>query len=397
MKLNRTSMIAAVGIVVVVYLLGLVAGLPSWATLLITAALLVLAAVVAKQRSAVPRPVQEIQPEPVRSEPESLPLASPSRAVADVRLPSSLADYQFSFSATVYWTPAGPGSRHVDLSSVAVNALLQRAKKCLTNLSPTEVSLSKHQLEAVLGQPEVDELQQVRTWADRIQLKLPDVDARHLQLLTDLKREQESSQLKRGLERDLRSYLKEDALLTPGSALVWWLAKNPDQVERSVELYPILKRLSEAAQGVLEERSAVDETATAAKNGFGPQIFSSGEYRPVEPLANGLPGYEAALEKLLEGCEEPERSYMASQLAYLEDSFQRTDRAARIREHFDVEPVAMVESDVPSPGEGPGTTEEDRSSEGPRSTDVRDGTDVPEEPLDGQRRQNHYREQFFAD
>jgi hypothetical protein len=196
--------------------------------------------------------------------------------------------------------------------------------------------------------------------------------------------------------------------------VVWWLAKNLDQVERSVELYPILKRLSEAAQGTLAERpmgehAAEAEPATAAVNGFGPQIFSSGEYRPAGPLATGLPDFETALEKLLEGCEESERSYIASQLAYLEESFQRPERAARIREHFDVEPVA-AESDPLSPVADTGATDAARSTDGARSTHVQHSingarnttdeprsTDGPREQIDGERRSDHYREQFFAD
>lgn len=251
------------------------------------------------------------------------------------------------------------------------------------------------------ARPRLDELQQVRTWADRIQLKLPQADAKHLQLLTDLKREQESSRLKRGLEQDLRAYLTQDALLTPGSALVWWLAKNPDQVERSVELYPILKRLSEAAQGVPEERPVVEKPAGI--NGFGPQIFSSGESRPVEPLATAMPDYEAALEKLFEGCEEPERSYMASQLAYLEDSFERPERAARIREHFDVEPVAEMGSNATPPVAGTRTiddlqsTDVHRGIDDPPSTDDHRSPDVPGEQDDGEGQPGRYREQFFAD
>lgn len=54
----------------------------------------------------------------------------------------------------------------------------------------------------------------------------------------------------RRYEQSKREYLGADVLKNPGSAVVWWLARNDDQVEKAVQDIGILAQLSCAANNV---------------------------------------------------------------------------------------------------------------------------------------------------
>jgi hypothetical protein len=246
MRLHKLSLILAALIVAVLYLVGMILGLPEWAAVLASVVLLVILAVVWKQDEAkvvVAQPAP--QPQAVEREPVfTLP---PTRTVAGVLLPSASPDYQFSFSAVVQWSPVMTGLRHADLGSVAVDALLNRARVLAAAQQPTEEALNQHRLAALLGEPDLDEKGQVRTWATEVRLKLPDADLKHLQNVSALHRRAQTALLERQLEQEKRAYLRDDVLATPGSAVVWWLANNPGEVAKCVDLLGTLTRLSAAA------------------------------------------------------------------------------------------------------------------------------------------------------
>ncbi|TCN37728.1 hypothetical protein EV644_1118 [Kribbella orskensis] len=161
-----------------------------------------------------------------------------------MRLPSASPDYQFSFSAIVQWSPMLSGSRHAHLGSVAVDALLSRAKALTIGQQPTEEALNQHRLAALLGEPDLDERGHVRTWATKVCLKLSDADLKHLQVVTALHRKAQTSSLERQPEQEKRAYPRDEVLATPGSAAVWWLANNPGEVAKCVDLLGTLTRLS---------------------------------------------------------------------------------------------------------------------------------------------------------
>jgi hypothetical protein len=48
-------------------------------------------------------------------------------------------------------------------------------------------------------------------------------------------------------EQSMRRYLSTDVLRDPGSAVVWWLARNNGQVETAVQSIDLLVQLSRAA------------------------------------------------------------------------------------------------------------------------------------------------------
>lgn len=260
MKLHRNSLLTAAAIVLVLYVVCLIVGLPGWAAVVLSVVLLVLLAVVWKQPDP-PRPVVTAPPSaPSVVLPDRDPVFTgpPSRTVADVRLPSASPDFQFSFSAVVQWSTVLSGARHADLGAVAVDALLERARALTATQQVTEESLNQHRLAAILGEPALDEKGQVRSWATEVRLRLPDADQKHLQHLAALHRREQTALLERRMEQDKRAYLKEDVFATPGSAAVWWLVNNPGEVETALGLLDTLAELSAAANDLPVRRSSAD-------------------------------------------------------------------------------------------------------------------------------------------
>lgn len=246
---TRRTLLIAAAIVAFSYLLALILNLPAWAAALVSTLLLILLALVwSPDKPAPAAPVAPPAPKPVDREPVFT--APPTRTVAGVRLPSASPDYYFSFSAIVQWSPVMTGLRHADLGSVAVDALLSRAKALTASQQPSEEALNQHRLASVLGEPDLDEKGQVRTWATEVRLKLPEADLKHLQNITALQRRAQTLLLERQLEQDKRAYLRDDVLATPGSAVVWWLANNPGEVAQCVDLLGTLTRLSAAANDI---------------------------------------------------------------------------------------------------------------------------------------------------
>ncbi|TWD72550.1 hypothetical protein FB561_7542 [Kribbella amoyensis] len=250
MKLDKSSLLLSAGVVAFLYLLGLVLHLPGWVAVLVSVIGLGTAAIVIREPVPKPAPLAPVATTPSTPrapEPDPVFNLPPTRTIADVRLPSVSPDFQFSFSAIVHWSAVLSGSRHADLGSVAVDALLRRAKALTTAQQPTEESLNQHRLAALLGEPSLDDRGQVRTWATEVRLRLPDADSKHLQILAALHRREQTALLERRMERDHRDYLKDDVLATPGSAAVWWLVNNPGQVEKATDLLGTLAELSAAA------------------------------------------------------------------------------------------------------------------------------------------------------
>lgn len=263
MKLHRNSLLTAAAIVLVLYVVSLVVGLPAWAAVVLIVVLLVLLAVVWKQpdepRPVVAKPAPAPAPSVVLPDREPVFSGPPSRTVADVRLPSASPDFQFSFSAVVQWSTVLSGSRHADLGAVAVDALLDRARALTVRQQVTEESLNQHRLAALLGEPALDEKGQVRSWATEVRLRLPDADQKHLQHLAALHRREQTTLLERRMEQDKRAYLKDDVFATPGSAAVWWMVNHPGEVETALGLLDTLAELSAAANDLPVRRTTAEE------------------------------------------------------------------------------------------------------------------------------------------
>ncbi len=171
-------------------------------------------------------------------------------AVVGARLPSTDPDYPFVFSATVCWNPAPHrlGIRHTNPEALAVDAILDRAIEVTSAQPPTEHVLAGHRLAATLGAVLADKTGQVVAWAEAIAIALPDGDEQRLHAISELRKQEQMWDHERAFERSVRTYLTSEVLVSPGTAVVWWLSRHMDQVEETARLIGPLTQLTAAAQ-----------------------------------------------------------------------------------------------------------------------------------------------------
>ncbi|MFH8408463.1 hypothetical protein ACH4FX_27215 [Streptomyces sp. NPDC018019] len=171
------------------------------------------------------------------------------RHIVDVALPSCLPDYDFRFSARIRWAlledpesgyPVSPGE-------LAVSAVLERARAVTSRQPPHRCSLAQHQLGGELGTMAPDRTGRVLALAENVSLTLADADRERLSKLSTVRKDEALWEHERKYEQSKRSYLGDDVLKDPGSAVVWHLAKNEDRIEHTVGLIDTLTRLASAA------------------------------------------------------------------------------------------------------------------------------------------------------
>jgi hypothetical protein len=390
--------------------------LPGWVAVLSAIVLLLAAAVLLREPAKKPLPIAitapstsagssgssaqpgQSTPAPVARYPDQDPVFSlpPTRTIADVRLPSASPDFQFSFSAVVHWSAVLSGSRHGDLGSVAVDALLARAKVLTAGQRPTEEALNQHRLAALLGEPDLDERGQVRTWATEVRLRLPDADSKHLQVLAALHRREQTTLLERRMERDQRAYLTDDVLATPGSAAVWWLVNNPGQVEEAVNLLGTLSQLSAVANDLdTTADSNLDTTADKAPGTTADKSLERGhEAAGRDPRLAVTSATELAA--LLSSASQPppveftSKTSPPSEPANPETSNPST-RAAETSTSADQTASASGETDSPSADDPPAVTRETSGE-----PDRQPGNGKPR-PDAADNRNGRYREKFVSE
>ncbi len=238
-------------VTVIVALLVLITGLltrwPLWAWP-VSAAVLGAGAALSLVWERRRRPV--IPPE-CRLEP-NLPIAPVERwecTVRDVALPSLSDDYDFLFSATVRWLPQYPTSDPlvVNAGGLAVDAVLERARQVTERYEPHRCSLVQHRLDGELATMLPDAGGFVTAMAENVRLRLEDADRERLAKLATVRKNEAVWEHERKWEQNKRAYLGEDVLRTPGSAVVWWLAKNDERIDKTVADIGLLAELASAA------------------------------------------------------------------------------------------------------------------------------------------------------
>ena len=230
--------------------LALGAGLdwPMWLRLLLLVVFLGIPALVARNI------YQRIQGERLRrpyvepSDQFGQPHQTLHTSLTDVSLPSAVADYDFRFSATAYWrSTMGSAIRHANPAGLAADAVVARAEVITAAEQPSRVDVVQHRLAGVLGVAQRDPSGAVEAWADHVQLTLPEPDRERLRKLSDARKDEDLWEQERHHERRKRAYLGEDVLKSTGSAVVWWLAQQDNDVEGTVRLMGDLARLTAAA------------------------------------------------------------------------------------------------------------------------------------------------------
>lgn len=113
--------------------------------------------------------------------------------------------------------------------------------------NPGRCTFLERSLEGMLGTSGLDGSGLVEAFATDIRLVLRPRDREHLEELDGLRKAMGSWESRRQHERNLREYLGEDVLRSPGNAVVWWMARHDDQIERAVDMIAPLTVLSAAA------------------------------------------------------------------------------------------------------------------------------------------------------
>jgi hypothetical protein len=260
------------------------------------------------------------------------------RRMAGVPLPCAEPGYRFLFSATVFWSPApNPvGMRHTNPEALALESIRARASQITADQAPRDHVAVGYQLAAALGTVLPDGSGQVVTWAGDVALSIPDDDDTRLRKITELRKQEQAWEHERAVERTMRAYLRNEVLDSPGSAVVWWLARHPDQVEDTARLIGPLAQLSAAAHDTpVHElfRDLVPEEPQVPRQ-VGVGSTPALDQAPRE----GVDGKVAALaDELFEGREDDtQRRLFGYELGNLVDNHGRPDLAGQIRKTFGV-------------------------------------------------------------
>ncbi|MFI6946453.1 hypothetical protein [Streptomyces sp. NPDC050422] len=231
------------GLVLTIF--GLTEQWPTWAwpplAVILVAAPGVAFKIAGRRRGSVPVAFEEHH--------TAAPIDRTEHHVSRVALPSHWPDYDFLISATVRWyaLDASRPGRVLNPAGLAVESVLDRARVVTEQREPGRVSLVQHELSGALSSLLPDSTGQLHAMAEDVRLTLHEHDQERLDSLAGVRKDQAVWEHQRKYEQSKRKYLGEDVLKDTGSAVVWWLAKNDEKVERTVEDLGLLARLTSAA------------------------------------------------------------------------------------------------------------------------------------------------------
>ena len=342
------------GLFSVVIFAGLVlfAPVPPW-TWPVAVPLVVVAFVVARVARRVPDRAPEPEPYVAPAFPEPL-----EHRVVEVALPSKEEDYDFLFSATVRWIPVvGAGNGAVGGSAApAVEAILARATRITQDRPPGRVSLVQHELNGALCLLQADATGTLRAMADLVSLTLSENDRKRLDELAGIRKDKAVWEHARKYEQSKREYLSSDVLKDTGSAVVWWLVKNDDQVEKTVNDLGTLAQLSSAAnnQDVPERFRHLlpwpDSYSSAGATV--PDLDGAGAASPPRDGMSPSDCFAAFLQTMDFRDGDPQRAVLSRQVADIVAMHGRRQVADELISRFDEPSASETDDGGPSP-DGP--------------------------------------------
>ncbi|MEU1781977.1 hypothetical protein ABZ545_21190 [Streptomyces abikoensis] len=331
-----TAFLTVIGALLIV-IIGLCVEWPLWAWPASAAVLVAIAVVAVKaaDRRRSPFP-QELMLEPDLPIP---PLERREQRITDVALPSDTDDYDFIFSATVRWCPiddAPADAPVVNAGSLAIDAVLNRAREITARKSPGRSTLAQYQLNGELGTMLADPTGRVYAMAENVLLTLSDQDQERLAKLSAVRKDEAVWEHERKYEQSRRAYLGGDVLKNTGSAVVWWLAKNDDKVDKAVADLGLLAQLSSAAnnQDVPERfRHLVPQPVPE----WGEPVAerSEEEYEAVEEDPSAADRFDEMLNAMGFDEDDPRRSLFAERVARAAAAADQHGTAEEIRQRFD--------------------------------------------------------------
>ncbi|MFD4014754.1 hypothetical protein ACFWRX_26845 [Streptomyces albidoflavus] len=248
MNTQHITRLLSTGLVLAALAVGAVSDWPLWLWFLLPS--LIAATLLIDMRVSRAQGARPTAPDPDESAPEP-PAEAPYRETSLVVVPvqSAVEDCPFLFSASVWWRPGGrfAHSTHGNPAALAATSVLQRVQSMTLTEDPGRCTFLERSLEGLLGSPAADDSGLVVAFATDVRLVLRARDQQHLEELDDLRKAMGSWESRRQHERNLREYLGEDVLRSPGNAVVWWMARHDDQIERAVDMIAPLTVLSAAA------------------------------------------------------------------------------------------------------------------------------------------------------
>lgn len=257
--------------------------MPNWMTVATLAAAMAGAAVVVRQ-IAFHREQRQLRAEAARKSAPPPPPEPPRHEehhVPAIPVDSAEPYYRFTLSCTVCWLANAP--QHANPRGLAVHAILERARQVTVTGSPTDPAPVQARLAAELGAQLPDRSGQVVAWAQDVALTLPQEDADRLARLTELRKEKQLRDQERELEQAARTYLADEVLSDPGRAMVWWLARHPEQIREAAELLPIFVQLSAAValpEALTPEYAERLDRPNPLTNGTRPRLPAQGHEEP---------------------------------------------------------------------------------------------------------------------
>lgn len=261
--------------------------------------------------------------------------------VTDVLLPSIREDYYFLFSATVRWSAmrAVMDKSEINMAALALDAIVKRARDITDQRDPDHISLVQHELARSLGTMETDATGLLEAMAESVRLDLPNEDRQRLARLAAVRKERAVWEHERKYEQSKREYLGGDVLKDPGSAVVWWLAKNDDHVAKTVEDIGLLAQLSSAANNMdvpeTFQRFASEPVPAYAPDPHDPNLNGSGTSASPAGEPSATDHFDAFLQALGFGEGHPERGLLARRAANVVAKHGRQDVFDEMVRRFD--------------------------------------------------------------
>ncbi|MFD8821656.1 hypothetical protein ACFV1C_04710 [Streptomyces sp. NPDC059605] len=348
MKLHHMTRLMSAGLLAGALALGAALDWPIWIWFLLPA--LAAGAILADMRVSSAEggssPFPEEDEESAAEPPPEAPYSDTSVVVVPVQ--SALEDCPFLFSATIWWREAEGAISlpHGNPAALAATSILQRVQHVTMAEHPVRCTFLGHWLEGVLGTPTTDDSGTVTSYATDVRLVLRQGDQEHLDELDGLRKAMGTWESRRQHERNLRAYLGEEVLQSPGSAVVWWMARHDDEIERAVEMIAPLTVLSAAAndQEIPDKFfdlfvSRDDSAGSEPAGGFGHPEPLDDEIPPREETRTRSEGYSpppgerasALLDEMGFPQGSAERAAFVHRLARMSDEAGRSDAAESIR------------------------------------------------------------------
>lgn len=306
-------------------------------------------------------------PEPV---PEPAPIQFERTEVTATALPSRREDYRFLFSATVWWRlcPDVRGPMHASPGAVAINEIVERAKTITAGELPLDHEQVRHRLNSVLGKVRPDSSGFVEVSAADVRLDLETADRERLELFARTRKDAMVWEYERKHEEDRRRYLGEDVLSDTGSAVVWWLVKQNNDVANVVKDINTLAELTAAANNA---RATVGREPSYGQMAF-PEDMSVAERPPATPAPPPPASVVDLVEALMNGIgldpDAPERDLLAERLAGFVAGAGKPDLADEVRAAF-----GALDPDPSQPEPDQSEATQDSSTAAPACADDAEG------------------------